>query len=124
MSSRRWFPIALVAMALGLVAAAGGSDRGELAPGRDRTGRSVLDSGFVAVGVQPIGLEPSRAAKRAESIGRQRPPGGTVPLVAFAGAWALLHLWWSFQLKSRTPRACPLVGWTPAPRAPPLPRLS
>src|SRR5713226_2029238 len=45
MSSRRWFPIALVAMALGLVAAAGGSYRGELAAGRDRSGRSVLDSG-------------------------------------------------------------------------------
>ena len=119
MSSQKRLPIALAAIALTLVAVAGGSQLGALA-GRIGPGQRLLDPGFVAVGLQPVGLEASPNSRRAGSL--KRPPriAGAMPLVALVAVWALLHLWSLLRLERRALRACPSSGWTLAPRAPPL----
>ena len=123
MSSQRRFPPALAAIALTLVAVAGGSHFGAVAAGQDGPGHPLLDPGFVAVGAQPVGLEASRTARRADSVNRHRPPGGAMSLVAVAAVWALVHLWCLLKPGGRAKRTRAPMGWTLAPRAPPLPRL-
>jgi hypothetical protein len=123
MSSQKRLSTALAAIALALVSVSSGSHLGELAAGRDGAGRRLLDSGFMAVGAQPVALETPQTARRSGSVNRPRPPGGAMPLVALAAVWTLLHLWCLLRLELRALRACPIFGWTLAPRAPPLPRL-
>ena len=122
MSSQKRFSIALIAIALTLVAAEGGSHLGAPGAGRDGQGQPLVSSGFVAVGGQPIGLEASPTARRGDSVNRLRPPGEALPF-ALAAAWMLLHLWGVLGLERRAPFARPSLGWMAPPRAPPLSRL-
>ena len=119
MSSRNRLPIAFAAMALTLVAVAGGSQLGELTS-RTGPGQHLLDPGYVAVGLQPIGLEASPNSRRAGSLHRPPPRGGAMPLVALVVVWALLRRWSLLRFERRTLRAFPSSAWTLAPRAPPL----
>lgn len=123
MSSQRRFSIALAAIALTVATIAGGWHQGELpSTGSKGLGRPTLDSGFVAVGMQPLGLEEFPIARRAGALNRFRLAGRATPLVAFAAAWMLLHLWGSVWLLCRRLRDRNL-SWSLSTRAPPLPRL-
>ena len=119
MNSRARLPIAIAAIALALVAVAGGSQVGELAQ-RYGPGQHVLDPGFVAVGLQPVGLEASPNSRRVGSLSRSPRIGKAMPLAAVVAVWALLHLWSLLRIERRALRVCPSSGWTLAPRAPPL----
>ena len=118
MSSRTRLLIAFAAIALALVAVAGGSQVGELA-GRYGPGQHVLDPGFVAVSFQPVGIEASPNSRRTSALNRPRRIGGAMPLAALAAMGALLHLWSLLRIEPRARRAGQSPGWTLAPRAPP-----
>jgi hypothetical protein len=123
MSSRKRTSIAVAAIALTLVAVAGGSQLGEPAAGRDGPGRRFLDSGLVPASVQPVGLETFPTARRAGSGNRPRPPSGAMALGAMAALATLMLLWCLLRLERAAPLSFSRMGWALAPRAPPVSRL-